>query len=234
MRTIWIAIIGGLILAGCARGGVLADWTFETTQPRTAGAFAPEIGNGSAIGHHADPSAVYSTPLGNGSLDSFSSNTWTAGDYYQFSTSTVGFTGILFRFDQTGSDNGPRDFKIQYSADGAAFTDLTSTDYKVTNDSWPVFGTPRRASAKGDFAGPASLDDQAMVYFRILDDSSTSITGFFVEGVGTDRVDNVTISASAAVPEPSALAPVLVLAFAVGRRGSNWRYSVCSRAKRDA
>src|SRR5271165_4431061 len=85
----------------------IADWTFETSQPATAGPFNPEVGAGSATGSHAG-AAVYSTPAGNGSSHSFSANTWAVGDYYQYQVSTVGDSGTIYlSFDQTSSSTGP-------------------------------------------------------------------------------------------------------------------------------
>ncbi len=48
--------------AGQVQADMIADWTFETSQPATAGPFAPEIGLGSASGLHAG-AATYSKRL---------------------------------------------------------------------------------------------------------------------------------------------------------------------------
>src|ERR1700744_5961826 len=96
------AVLLGLSSVG-AQAATLATWNFETSQPLTAGPLAAEIGTGSALGHHASAAAVYSTPAGNGSSHSFSSNNWSVGDYYQFSVSTLGDTDVSFSWDQTSS-----------------------------------------------------------------------------------------------------------------------------------
>src|SRR5438105_15687052 len=77
----------------------IAQWTFETSAPTTAGPIAPEVGSGSASGSHAG-AAVYSSPAGNGSVHSYSANTWAVGDYWQFQTSTLGSSGISLSWDQ--------------------------------------------------------------------------------------------------------------------------------------
>jgi hypothetical protein len=81
-----------------AQNTVLADWTFETSAPVTAGPFAAESGlfaaGSAATGHHSSGSAVYSSPAGNGSAHSLSSTFWSVGDFYQVQVSTVGFSGI--------------------------------------------------------------------------------------------------------------------------------------------
>src|SRR5262249_39698724 len=118
----------GLASTGANASTVIADWTFESTAPATAGPFAPEIGSGSALGHHAG-SSTYSAPVGNGSSHSFSSTAWSVGDYYQFEVSSAGLSGLSVSWDQTSSNTGPRDFLFEYSTDGSSFTTLF--DYSV-------------------------------------------------------------------------------------------------------
>ena len=128
-----VAVLGvGQIKASAS---VIADWTFETSQPATAGPFSPETGAGSATGSHAG-AAVYSTPAGNGSSHSFSSNTWAVGDYYQYQVSTTGLDDISIQFDQTSSNTGPR-----ISNWPTAPTEPTLPRLAASTRSWP---TPRR------------------------------------------------------------------------------------------
>ena len=105
LRSVGTMGLGFGLIAGVAHADTLADWTFESSIPATSGPFAAEIGTGAASGHHASTS-TYSSPAGNGSAHSFSSNTWAAGDYYQFSTSTLGDSAISLSFDQTSSSTG--------------------------------------------------------------------------------------------------------------------------------
>jgi hypothetical protein len=189
---------------------IIVQWTFES--PNTpAGATAaiypnpipPGVGSGSAGGVHASASTAWSTPAGNGSTYSFSSNYWSVGDYYQFSTSTTGFTGISVSWDQTGSNTGPRDFKLAYSTDGANFTDFGSP-YSITNDSWST-STPKTVShISEDLSAITGLDDQENVYFRLIDNSTTSVNGGTVGTGGTGRVDNFTVNGTIIGPsDPS-------------------------------
>ena len=46
----------------------------------------------------------------------------------------------------------------------------------------------------GPIAGPAALDNQANVFFRLIDKSTVSSSGGTVAAAGTDRIDNVIIS----------------------------------------
>lgn len=209
-RLFLAALAAGVAgLAASANADIIANWTFETSAPATAGPFAAEAGANAASsfasGVHASATA-FSSPTGNGSARSFSANTWAIGDYYQFTTSTVGYSGIAIQWDQTSSNTGPRDFVIQWSIDGSSFTNLGS-QYSVLanaspNNVWTA-GTPRPEYNIGNFAGPAALDNQATVYFRVRMNTNTSANGGTVAGGGTDRVDNVVISGT--IPTPGTM-----------------------------
>jgi hypothetical protein len=194
-RIAAIAIAAGLCTA--AHADILANWTFETSIPTTAGPHAAEGGTNAATsnatGFHIDPLVVYSNPAGNGSVESFSSNFWTSGDYYQFTTSTLGFQGITLQFDQNRSSTGPATFDVLYSTDGTNFFTLVD-DYSILAQTWssalPV------ASTFGPYAGPGALDNQSTVYFRLVSQVTTATAG-------TNRVDNVIISGTV-IPAPGA------------------------------
>lgn len=207
--AIALAIVAGAGLAATASADVIANWTFEASIPATAGPFVAEAGANAAsswaLGSHVGAS-VYSNPVGNGSVESFSSNTWAIGDYYQFSTSTAGYSGITIGWDQTSSGTGPRDFTLQWSTDGVTFAPLSS--YAVQINGAP--NTPWSSVTYNPFftfapvAAPAGADNQATVYFRLTMATSVSANGGTVAAAGTDRVDNVVISG--VIPTPGALA----------------------------
>jgi hypothetical protein len=220
--TLRLLALSMLIVFGCgglfvesAQADLIADWTFETSQPITAGPFTPELGAGSASGFHTGATS-YSNPLGNGSAHSFSSTHWAIGDYYEFDFSTTGRTNLMLTFDQTSSATGPRDFKLQTSLNGSIWTDLTT--YTVPNVTWNST-TRMSASSFGSFSLPDGI-----VGVRLVDTSTTSTGGGTVGSTGTDRVDNVSISGTSAAtstPEPSSLA-LLSLGIA-GLVGATWR-----------
>jgi MYXO-CTERM domain-containing protein len=220
-KTTLAAALAVAAVTGAAHAqGVLANWTFETSVPATAGPFAAEGGiNGAtsqASGFHAG-AAAYSSPAGNGSAHSFSSNTWAINDYYQFTTSTLGFTNIRFQWDQTSSNTGPRDFSLMWSTDGVTFTSLATTTVLANASPNPVWNatTASPIYTTGPLAAPAALNNQAIVYFRLVDMSTVSANGGTVATAGTDRIDNVTISS---VPGPGAAALLGVGGLIVLRR----------------
>jgi len=182
---------------------VVSQWTFEAPNvPADVANTAvypepipPATGTGVAGGLHGSTATDYTTPSGNGSSESFNSNNWGIGDYYQFSTSTTGAQDIGVQFDQTRSGTGPGTFDLSYSTDGTNFI-LALDDYTVPGIGWD----PAIPDAAGtttffaDLSSVAALDDANMVVFRLV----AQVAGG--SAVGTSRVDNFTVLAN--VPEP--------------------------------
>ena len=211
------ATVAFLAFSAASQADVIANWTFETSIPATAGPHVAEAGVNAATsfasGFHVSTSAVYSNPTGNGSVESFSSNFWTAGDYYQFTTNLTGYQNATITFDQTNSSTGPNGFKVAVSTDGVNFTDLLSYTSQVNgapNTAWnsttvnPVFTV-----------GPVSLtgsNNAGALTVRLIQTSATGATA------GTNRVDNVIINADAAVPEPATMGLLALGVAALARR----------------
>ena len=221
-----ISILGA---GAIAQATMIASWTFETSQPATAGPFSPESGAGSASGFHAG-AAVYSSPAGDGSSHSFNSNTWAAGDYHQFQVSTTGLQQVDLDWDQTSSNTGPRDYNLEYSTDGTNFTTFGST-YEVLanaapNAVWNATTFSNSYEFNVDLSSVTAINNAANVYFRLVDADTISANGGTVATAGTDRVDNFTVTASpVSVPEPSsvflaALAVTGLGLFSVRRRSA--------------
>lgn len=185
----------------------IAEWTFETSQPTTAGPFAPETGSGSALGSHAG-AATYSSPSGNGSAHSFSANTWAVNDYWQFETSTLGYQNVAVSYDQTSSSTGPGLYTLSYSTDGLTFTPFASSYAVLVNGSphaaWNMSTASSFYTFNYDLSSIIALNNANAIYFRIIDVSTTSAGGGTVGATGADRVDNFKIVASP-VPEPQGL-----------------------------
>ena len=198
---------------------VISSWSFDAVT--LSGAATPTISAGPAdigaqlsgslaTGVHASTATVYSTPAGNGSAKSFSSNNWGLGDYYQFTLDATGFDNINVTFGQFRSSSGPADFKLSYSTDGVSFTDVpfaAASTYPVpTAPSWssvPSSFQPTEVFSF-DLSSTAVLNNDSSIFFRLVDATVAPTAA-----AGTGRVDDFTVSDGpvqliAAVPEPDA------------------------------
>jgi hypothetical protein len=226
VKAFRMIVAGGLLstaIAATAQADTLANWTFEASVPSTAGPHVAEDGVFAGIslasGMHAAASA-YSNPVGNGSVESFSSTAWSIGDYYQFTTSSTGYENLSFSIDHTSSNTGPRDFTVAWSTDGVSFTDFSS--YMVLANATPnpvwTSGTylPKYTSVF-DLSSITALNDAASIYIRVVQNSNVSANGSTVASGGTSRVDNVIISGSL-IPEPASLALLALGGLLIRRR----------------
>jgi hypothetical protein len=194
----------GLILMGFAGmgQGVIASWGFEGITTTNTGMTISVTGSSVAdagvltagstfTSVHTSASTVYSNPSGNGSLKAVSSNNWAVGDYFQFKASTTGFTGINVTWQQTGSNTGPAQFKLQYS----------TTAGGASGYAWVTTGTPAGASAKSfNLASITALNNASEIYFRLTQISTVSINAGTVAVAGTSRIDNFSINYAAPLP----------------------------------
>ena len=229
-KIILLIAIGSVLNLDCERASVvLANWTFETyTAASLTAATGPALlavaglGAGVAVATavHASSSTVWSNPTGNGSVESFSANNWAVGDYFQFRTSSLGYTGINLSWDQTGSSTGPTNFSVLYSTDsGANFTQFatyaivkssgTLINYSdgVTGGSWLSNKLATNTSFSYDFSSITGLDSNSDIVFRLAQLNNITSGASTVSTSGSGRIDNVIITA---VPEPSTCA-LLVL-----------------------
>ena len=185
---------------------MIANWTFETyTSGTTTGSDSPVLfaeagiqsGTAKATGRHASNATSWSNPVGNASAESFSSNTWASGDYYQFEFSTIGVTDLTIEFDQFRSSSGPQNFQIQWSSDGLTFNNLAGGAYSVlSTPSWSSGGTRNGLFTNTfDLSSITAINNLSSAFIRLTTTSSPAAGG-------TSRIDNVLISA---VPEPSAI-----------------------------
>jgi PEP-CTERM motif len=199
-------------LTSLAHATTIADWTFETSQPTTAGPISPETGAGAGSGSHAG-TAAYSSPAGNGSSHSYSATNWAVGDNWQFSVTGDGATTYYINFDETSSNTGPRDFTLQYSTDGFVMDSHNVLSYSVPanagsngNNTWNATIVTTAAEFDGNsvtLGGPYS----GILYFRMTDADTTSANGGTVAATGTSRIDNVVIADAPipVVPEPATM-----------------------------
>jgi len=229
MRNIFVAGFAVLALSASAMATTLSSWNYEavttTNTGTTSSAGAADAGvftvGTLSNGVHGSASTVWSNPAGNGSSKSFSSNTFALGDYYQFKTSSVGYGNIVVDFDQTSSNTGPRDFRLQYSTDGSSFTNFGSV-YAVLangtpNPAWNSSTSSAAYHFSFDLSSISALNNAANIYFRLAVASTVSANGGTVATAGTSRLDNVVIGGTV-IPEPTSLALIALGALSLIRR----------------
>ena len=217
MKKLVVSLFMGIVALAAIQNSnadVIADWTFQTsastnniigaglTPGSTQSGILADIGTGTASAFHATAGTAWSIPAGNGSTNSWSANNWSVNDYFQFQVSTLTYSGIQISFDQTGSSSGPSQFTLQYSTDGSTFLTFGSP-YTVLVSTWTPATYNSSFTHTFDLSSVTALDNASSVYFRLVDNSTTSIGGSTVGTGGTDRVDNFLV---ATVPEPSTLA----------------------------
>lgn len=229
-RVSILAIVAMLATATVANAfPPLAEWGFQLITPAdvtdnvTGGTYAADSGiyavGSAGSGTHASALTDWTTPTGNGSTESWSSTNWAVGDYWQFCAETTAYENITFQWDAVSSNTGPRDFQIQYNANGGSYSTLTGT-YAIRANTAPAWssGSPTAVDTYlADLSAETSLDNQALVCFRIVNSSTVSANGGTVAATGTSRVDNVRISGDL-IPEPTTLALMGLGAIGLVRR----------------
>jgi hypothetical protein len=182
----------------------IAKWNFEALGAITSGPVAVYNGPAATVGlnatgssmkgNHASAATNWTTPVGNGSLVSLSGSNWAIGDYYQFQTSTYGFSTVYLALDQTGSSTGPRDFQVSYSLDGTNFTSDGSVYALSNSNAWNSTPYKPEHTRSFDWSSISGIAGQPMVYFRVTNTSTVSLVNDLVGASGTSRVDNFSVS----------------------------------------
>jgi MYXO-CTERM domain-containing protein len=222
MKTLLTVLTLTAAVSSAASADLVAGWSIPTSIPGsttgsnyTYGAANQGVQTeGSSLsGFHASASTTWSSPAGNGSLYSFSSNNWSVGDYYQIAVSTSGFTDISLSWDQTRSGTGPSSFSVAVSTDGTNFTTITSYTVIVNSTAGSISAWSSTGAVQSAFtttiSSIAAAADSATVYFRFVNEGTAATAG-------TNRIDNIVVNGSV-VPSPSALA-LLAVAGLVARR----------------
>ena len=228
MKSLSSLLIASAVIAtaSAASADVIAGWSMPTAvAAATTGTNytygAADLGaltSGTSLsGYHALAATTWSSPAGNGSTYSLSSNTWTTGDYYQVSMATTGYSDISVSWDQTRSGTGPASFSLTMSTDGGAnFTTLLAT-YNVVQAGLAGTGTSSWNSVTNQTGFTTttiigiSAANQGNVLFR-FSSLSTPAAG------GTNRIDNISVTGAVVpIPTPGAVA-LIGLAGLVARR----------------
>jgi hypothetical protein len=208
----WVAALG-FVLPGYT--ATIAFWGFEppnvppTVVGPTITGLMPDFGSGVASGFHASPLTTFSSGIGNGSAHSLTGNYCQTGDYYQFQVSTLGFSGLQFSLDQTGSYGGVTNVTFAYSLDGISFTTVNNNVVVVPGVTWNSTTRNTACITSFDLSPLTQLDNQPDVYLRVIANLPP-----FASANATWTIDNVSVS-GIQVPEPAGLlllsGPVLVL-----------------------
>jgi hypothetical protein len=113
-----------------------------------------------------------------------------AANYFQFVTSTSGFSGISVTLDDQASATGPARVGLLYSTDGGTTFSAVST---------VLTGNAAFATATFDLTGISAINNQGLVHFRIYGfaGSAGDRTGRSAFGAtGSCRIDNLTVRAN--------------------------------------
>ncbi len=228
MRTaalVFVATSLVSVIGTSAKAELIAGWSITTaiSTPTTGSAFSYGAADQGALtagtmlsGFHAQSSTAWTTPAGNGSTYSLSSDKWSQGDYYQIAFSTAGYERIQVGWDQTRSGTGPSEFRVDVSVDGgASFT--TAITYSVIQAGALLSGT-----------NPWSTSGARQTQFilatpQLPEANNTSVMLRFIAtglnlGAGTNRIDNISVYGDAIVPAPGAAALLGLAGLAARRR----------------
>ncbi len=203
-----LVALSATFFSSAAKAAVIANWTFETSIPTTSGPHVAEAGVFAGTSTASSNSGgTFSNPVGNGSVESFSSNGWNDGEYYQFSTSSLGYENITVSYAQAASGTGPGNFLFQYSTDGINFTNFGTTYVGPTTDfiNSTTFSAANVLSY--DLTALTALNNQSVLAFRIAVSGSTAENGSAIASGGTFRVDDFVVNATA-IPEPASMAMI--------------------------
>ena len=215
-RSLSASIAGAVVatVASVASADLIAGWTITTAFPTGTGNVP--TGTSYSVGAadqgvqtfgselksvHALAAATYTSPAGNGSLYSFSSNNWSIGDYYEARLSTSNYTNISLSWDQARSSTGPAAFELVFSVDGGANW-TTVTAYTVLQSGGG--GAPGTWSSTA--YNPLYTNTQALtgaenassLWIRFRSTVGAAATG-------SNRIDNVMVNGTL-IPAPGAIA----------------------------
>lgn len=226
MKTILSALTLAAAISAAASAELIAGWTIPTAIPSgttgtnyTYGAAdqGVQTAGSSLSGFHALAATTWSSPAGNGSTHSLSSNNWSVGDFYQIEVSTLGYTDISLSWDQTRSSTGPSSFSVELSTDGTNFTTILAS-YTVIfaggsgtgTLNWSTNPANNQSAFTSTVSSIVAASDISTVYFRFVN-LSTVASG------GTNRIDNILVNGNL-IPTPGAIALLGLAGLAARRR----------------
>jgi hypothetical protein len=231
------AIVASTACVASASADLVVGWTMPTAFPTGTGnvptgtSYIPPMATGAPAGQanvgtntagsqlsavHALAASTYTSPAGNGSQYSFSSNNWSENDYYEarFSTVGAGTSGLSVSWDQARSSTGPSVFNLIMSVNGGTSWTTLSAGYTVLQSGGGgAPGTWSTSSYNSNYTSTVSLgasaDEQSLVILRWVSTQTTAASG-------SNRIDSIFVNN--AVPAPGAVALLGVAGLAARRR----------------
>lgn len=204
-RLSLLGLLAGLSPALLAQTTIVS-YTFEGTTTAVIGSSISAISwnSGGAAGY-AGTFSSQGQALSVGSFE--------LSEYYQITLDATGYSDLVLNEFRTNAASGsaPKDWKISYSLTGisGSFTDVSTytlgTSAAVGSTTIPGFSLPTGAN------------NNSSIVLRLTATSSTRIDGTLTAANGTVRLDNLSITGTAAIPEPSTYAVWAALAALVYR-----------------
>ncbi|MEW9124043.1 MAG: 5'-nucleotidase C-terminal domain-containing protein [Thermotaleaceae bacterium] len=156
----------------------IAEWNFNDGNTIVDDGIPANLGR--EITWDTGSTATYPTDT------SISNTNWGAGKNWQISFTTAGYDNITLSSKQKSSNTGPRDFKVQYSLNGANWTDVSNSNVVCANDNY-ISGVLE------DISLPQAVEDQPLVYLRWVVASNTSVNNGTIASGGTSRINDILI-----------------------------------------
>lgn len=225
-------IISGilLLLVSSARADIIAQWNFNSPTPdgdTGTGSLEPSSGQGTASLLNG-VSGTFATGCTNDSAPAADNSGWNTASYpaqgtsnkmagVQFNVSTLGYSDIIIRWDHRVSSSASKYCRLQYSTDGA-----TWTDYPVPNAAMLVSSRANYFEAQtNSLVGVPETENCAGFSFRIVAEFESTAVGGSENYVtthatnnysrsGTIRFDMVTVTGT---PIPGANTPPGISSF---------------------
>lgn len=117
---------------------------------------------------------------------------WGEYPYFEAAVSTAGYEGIKFSAKLGGTKKGPKSWKLQYSLDGASYTDIDGAVYSIVKNK-------AMETAFENVVLPSECENQKTVYIRIVASANVAINGInTIVGQlnGDATVNNVKVTGS--------------------------------------
>ena len=208
VSTFLVAAVATLTFSAAATAdrANIATWNFNTdsTLPSTGSGVLTLVNGVTGTFNTGSPNdaAIPNRGLNTTGYPAQGAGSGTAGA--EFAVSTVGFSQVIFKFDQRHSNTSSKYVKVLYSINGTAFIDAPGGQFNAeAGDTW----YPDRTV---DLTGVAGVDNNPNFKVRVVSIFDPVLVGAYsasrasssYAGTGTLRFDLVSISGEALVPTP--------------------------------